>query len=381
MTRNTWIALAAVTVMSGCVTESENVSTATEQLSVLDWTSDPALGVSNEAALQSPPAVAGTGSSMLSVWPQGYIDDNYTYLYWQYTTRVTSDLPWIPAPVQMFPRATSTAQPSLVAFNGFYYLFYASGVDQYYARFNPSTQQWTGSSRLPFDSNGAPGLAVVGNKLAIVRSEPTNNQLFLRWMDTSEAFSADTAVNYNTLAGDPCPHFTPPPFPTGPGVPFPGATAAQPTAPGVSIAIGFYVNEFSSTPVALAASGSCLYMAHRDSTSTTLVYNTYYNGTWGAKRTVTSGAGGAAQSTAARPALANLAGTLHLVHSDTSVNAYSDMYWSTLSAGSWTAPLTIPGHTTYGAPSMTAVGSRMMMLHEGTAQNSGNIHWSWYIPH
>src|SRR5262245_24180190 len=159
MTWRTWIPMAAAMAMSGCVAApSENVATASEELSVLDWGSDRAMAWHTSSS--SEPAIAGVPGVALAVYPQGYIDDHYTYLYWNIATSSVNNYQWQLDPTLMVPHASSTARPTLVAFNGFFYVFYASGVDQYYARFNPQNRQWTGSSLLPFTGNGALAAAV-----------------------------------------------------------------------------------------------------------------------------------------------------------------------------------------------------------------------------
>lgn len=367
MTWRTWIPMVAAMAMSGCVAApSENVATASEELSVLDWGTDGAMAW--HTASSSEPAIAGVPGLALAVYPQGYIDDHYTYLYWNIATSSVNNYQWQLEPTLMYPHATSTARPTLVAFNGFFYVFYASGVDQYYARFNPQTRQWTGSSLLPFTANGAPAAAVFNGSLALVRSDPSNNQLYLRWMATDESFSTEQPITYSSVATDPCAVVKGPPI----------------LGPSNLISIGLWFSEFSRSTVALASAGNCLYMAHLDSTSNTLVYNTYSGGSWGPKRTITSGSGGAAQTSAAQPSIANLAGTLHLVHIGPASN-YTGVSWSTLSGGSWTAPLGIPNHQSLGTPAIASLGDRLMMLHEGASVDepggSTDVWSSTYLPH
>jgi len=375
----TWLPMTAAIAVNGCVaTQSDRVSTASEELSVFDWSADSIMGWHTESG--SGPAVAGANGVALSVYPQGYVDDHYTYLYWKIALSSAS-YAWPLEPTLMYPHASSTAHPTLVAFNGFFYVFYASGVDQYYARFNPSTRQWTGSALLPFISNGAVAAVPFNGSLALVRSDPSNDQLYLRWMTTDESFSTEQAISYSTFATDPCAVVSGPPLElttAGPAAPAPAV------APIDLVSIGINYSEFSASTVALATAGNCLYMAHLDGTSSTLVYNTYSHGSWGAKRTITSGPGGAAQTSAAQPAIASLAGTLHLVHIGPG-SSYDNIYWSTLSGGSWTAPIGIPNHQSYLTPALASLGDRLTMLHMGSSApepgGSTNLWTSTYLPH
>jgi hypothetical protein len=327
------------------------------------------------SAGSSEPAIAAANGLALAVYPQGYIDDHYTYLYWN-TASSTSNA-WSLEPTLMYPHATSTARPTLVAFNGYFYVFYASGVDQYYARFNPQTRTWTGSSLLPFISLGAVAAIPYNGALALVRTEPSNHQLYLRWMASDESFSSEQPITYNTMASDPCQQIVV----IGGGL----STAAQTTAPrGDAIVIGLWFNEFASSTPSLAVAGNCLYLAHRDDTSNTLVYNTYMNGSWGPKRIVTSGAGGAAQTSFAQPAIAAYNGGLQMVHIGPSSN-YGDIFWSTYSNGTWSAPLSIPNHQSVGTPSLAQLGTRLFMLHLGVSVpepgGSTDLWSSSYLPH
>ena len=359
--------VAAVVAIAGCADlQADDESTTAEELSVLNWTADVANATGDT---MSEPAIASIEDFVLEVYP-GHSLESPRYLRWNESFNGniwTNDR-------QMSPNASSTARPTLVNFNNFIYMFYASGVDQYMARFNPRLQfnQWTGSTRLPFTSLDAVAAVPYNGSLAILRVDPSNHQLIMRTMSTAEVFSAEQPVVYNTAAADPCQQIII-------IIQGPTAPSAPVSSPSTVITIGFYVNEVTSSTPALAVSGGCLYMAHRDGTTNTLVYNTFKNGVWGPQRKITSGPGGAAQASAAQPAMAIFNNTLHLVHIGPA-STYGDIFWSTYSSAGWSAPLTIPGHQAQGTPSLSVQFNKLFMVHQGYYSGDSIIWHSSYVP-
>ncbi len=368
MTFRTWnlAVAAAVAALAGCAGlqtdhEASNESTTTEELSVLNWSAD-FLTAGNLASAE--PALAGISNFALAVYPTPN-SSGPPYMRWAINTTF---LDFFLDEGQINPLASSTARPTLVAFNGFAYLFYASGVDQYYARFNPTTRTWTGSALLPFTSLGAVAAIPYNGSLTILRVDPGTQQLMMRTMNTAEVFSAEQAVAYNPLvAKDPC---QPPVITTA-------AAGAAPAAAGNLI--GGIVHEMTSSTPALAVSGTCLYLAHLNGSSNTLVYNTFANGSWGPARTVTGGAGGAALTSAVQPAMVSFAGVVQLVYVGGG-GSFGDLLWTTYDGASWAGPLGIPNHQSQGTPSLSPALNKLLMLHQGVVDSGENLYWSDYTP-
>ncbi len=363
MTFRTWNLAAAVAMvaLTGCAgLQTADESTTTEELSVLNWSAD-FLTAGVIAAAE--PALTGISNYALAVYPTPN-SSGPQYMHWA----LNSSDGFFVDQGQMNPLASSTAKPTLVTFNGFAYLFYASGVDQYYARFNPANFTWTGSALLPFTSLGAVAAIPYNGSLAILRVDPSTQQLMMRTMNTAEVFSAEQAVAYNPLvAKDPC---QPPVITTA-------AAGAAPAAAGNLI--GGIVHETTSSTPALAVSGTCLYLAHLNGSSNTLVYNTFANGSWGPARTVTGGAGGTALTSAVQPAMANFAGVVQLVYVGGG-GSFGDLLWTTYDGSSWAGPLGIPNHQSQGTPSLAPAFNKLLMLHQGVVDSGENLYWSQYTP-
>lgn len=359
----------AALAVTGCMEledDATSTATASSDLSVLNWSADAVAG--GGLTSQMTPGLALAGNLLLAAYPSSDGSDP-TYIHAGVKGSANPFFSF--HPTRIVPAATTTSHPHLVAFNNFVYMFYSSSVDQYMARYNPANGVWTGSTRLPFNSLGAVSAVVYGGALVLVRVEPSNHRLMMRTMSTSEAFSAEQPVVYDSAASDPCPSFhQPPPFPGGPSIPFPiGGTGLGLTPPASPQTV---VAATTDQPVALAAAGACLHIAHRDGSSGTLVYNTFYNGRWGAKRVVTSGAGGAAQTSASAPAMAFFNGVIHMVHVS-AAGGFSDTFWTTLENGTWSAPLTVPNHQTYGTPALAVAFNKLWMMHRANAGSGDGI--------
>jgi hypothetical protein len=328
-----------------------NQASLTEDISVFRWSDDSKL----QSASSLTPVVAGLGNGAKMVF-RGACDfcgdhlrsETYSSGRWQ------SDFQFIDA--------TSTSKPAFAAFNGYYYMFYASHQSQYMARFDPNHAGWSNSTLLPFLSMDAPAIAAFNGKLYIVRQDPPNGQLFWLTMDTNETFSAEQPLTQSFFGGG-CRNIV-----IGPGAPPPIAPASEKA--------GLIVRrtpEFATATPGLTVYNNCLYLAHRDVATGSLVYNTFQSN-WGAAQVIPDGPGGPPQTSALEPAIAAYGGALHLVHVSDS-GAYGDsIYWSTFDpTNGWSPAITIPNRETHGTPSLAALTDRVLMVHLGSKNGDTSL--------
>jgi hypothetical protein len=388
MKRFLWMMM--VLGLVGCVAApEEQVSSVGQDLSAFDWSPD---HDNDDAATVTEPVVAALGNTVFVVYAKrcitNLLDHRWEasctngYLRYFYSQNNSG---W--SDVFDIPHASTTARPTLTAFNGHFYLFYASGTAQYMARYD-SGVGWTASTRLPFDSLGAVAAAPYNGTLYLVRSDPAlNGQLYWRTMNTAESFSAEQAITRKT-DGSGCGRqvFIPWPLSSSPisapinGVKVTPASASQASAPinpaDISIPLVYY--EYATSTPALTSFGGCLYLVHRDGATNTLVSNTF-DTSWGTQIAVPSGPGGAAQTAALQPAITTLGNALHLVY--VSSTGTSSIDWSYLQGATWSAPVTVPNHQTIGTPSMAAFVDRIYMVHRATdTVDDLGVWYSTYLP-
>jgi hypothetical protein len=324
-----------VTAAVGCG-GVENQASLTEELSVFRWSNDYHLGTSTLT-----PVVAALQNAATVVY-RGACDSCGPYL--RSESYYGADYRFI--------HATSTSQPALAAFNGFYYMFYASHLDQYMARYDTTQGIWSESTLLPFSSLDAPAIAAFEGKLYIIRQNPPDGQLFWQTMDVNETFSTENPLRQNTFGG--CRSNV-----------INGSRVASSLA---SQRPDFFFPsppEYATATPGLTVYGDCLYLAHRDIATGSLVYNTFHDG-WGTARVIPNGPGGSPQTSALQPSIAAYGGALHLVHVSDSGTYGDSIYWSTLDPNNgWSAALTIPNRQTHGTPSLAAMNDRLLMAHLG----------------
>jgi hypothetical protein len=328
-----------------------NQAAITEDISVFRWSNDAQLP--SESILA--PDIAALQDTALMVY-------NPSFACCSPDLQSESFLQGRWSPPFSFIHATSTSKPALAAFNGFYYLFYASHQSQYMARYDPRSAKWTESTLLPFLSLDAPAIAAFDGKLYVVRQDPPNGQLFWQTMDTSETFSAEQPLIQSVFGGG-CHNIV-----IGPG-------SAQPSAPAAEEQrfIRPRPPEYATATPGLAVYNNCLYLAHRDVATGSLVYNTFQSN-WGAAQVIPDGPGGPPQTSALEPAVAAYGGALHLVHVSDSGTYGDSIYWSTFDpTDGWSPAITIPNRETHGTPSLAALTDRLLMVHLGSKNGDTSL--------
>src|SRR5262249_26382914 len=133
------------------------------------------------------------------------------------------------------------------------------------------------------------------------------------------------------------------------------ATTRVASAPSV----GVQLYEYAQSTPALATYGNCLYLAHRDGTTNTLVYNTF-GGSWGTQLAIPNGPGGAPQTSSFQPALAAFQGALHIVYP----SASGDIVWSYLDSSGWALAVALANHDTSATPALAALPGQLLMVHD-----------------
>jgi len=371
MTSKLWLVI-SVLASAGCVEPEAELSSAAQDLSALDWSSDLKLDSDFSASFAVEPAVVSIGGSGAIMVYQAHSCawSCSSHLKWASTSGGNWSDP------EDVPGANTTSRPSLARFNGHVYLFYASGTDQYMARYD-SGVGWTGSTLLPFSSLGAVAIAPYGSSLVIVRADPGSSphgQLSWRTMDTAERFSAEQPIARSTTAascGAPRPVLTP----AAASIPTTVISLPVTTVPFIPLE---YLYEYATSTPALAAHAGCLYLVNRDGASDKLVFNTF-GGAWGSQRDVPNGTGGAPQTSTRQPAIASFAGILHMVRPSDGA-APANIKWSYLDSQGWSAATTVPNQNTTGTPALAPLANWLLMVHLASYANtdSSAAIWSSY---
>jgi hypothetical protein len=214
---------------------------------------------------------------------------------------------------------TTTQRVSLAAFNGFLYMVRSDasqGTKLWVSKFSPSTG-WSSSFQIAHTSfAGPPALAAFQGKLHMIGVDPASKKLWQATMSTAEVFTSAAIME----------------------------------------------GHYSASRVSATVASCKLYIAHRASSGTTVVYNSFDGTSWGWDQSIPAGPGGA-EIQAAEPVIAERAGYIHLLHRNTStLFTDSQVWWTYFDGASWASEVTLPGASTYYGPSLIAGGTGLVAI-------------------
>jgi hypothetical protein len=207
---------------------------------------------------------------------------------------------------------------SLAAFNGFLYMVrtdQSQSTRLWVSRFNPGTGQWSTSFQIPHTSHGGPpALAAFNGRLHLIGVDPATKKLWQATMTADEVFSPSSLME----------------------------------------------GHYSHSRVSAAVFQCKLYIAHRTSGGTTIVYNSFDGSQWGWDQTIPAGPGGAAIASA-EPVIAERSGYLHLLHRD-NAGSSSAVWWTYFDGTSWASEITIGGASTFYSPALATGGAGLVAI-------------------
>jgi hypothetical protein len=300
--------------LASCV-DAPSLGDADYYVTASDWSAPTRVGADQDGWLSGDMATLNGTTIMVH---SGESRWNYDSLWWTKLTPSgwTNDV--------QIPNQKSARRVSLVAFNGWIYMFHSglsSPHEIWMSRFNPTTEQWSTNIRLGVTSDGPPAVASFRGALQLVGIRPNTRELFQFSMSTGEVFTQP--VNIGSLKAE-------------------------------SLTDNGHLT--GALQVSLATFNNRLVMARR--TPTEIVTNSFDGSAWSAD----SGTG----ITAHQVSLAALAGRLHYVYVPSSIardwveyqgNVYQNVYWGFFDGTTWTLPVTIGTQKSTVTPRIAPIGT------------------------
>jgi hypothetical protein len=195
-------------------------------------------------------------------------------------------------PFSVISGQSSSARPGLAAFIGFVYMIrMGSHNDVYMSRFDPSTETWSLSAQLPYQSLSMPAIVAFQNKLWIFGNSPDTYQMWSATMDDMDVFSQATFID----------------------------------------------GKYTSEPASAAVFMNRVYLAHRQLATNNIIYARFDGTTWTPNQFIFAGPNGAA-ITGTEPVIAAVNGFLHIVYRGT---ASSLVKWSYFDTCVWSPEVSI----------------------------------------